>query len=111
MEPATPCSSRKSPSVRTPGRRMRTPRGIAAAGCGPSAPPVYEVRGQVTLNGVALPDAQIQFWHEVRGYDPPFARSASDGSYRVLARAGQYTVRILAQKTVPAPPGTSGASG
>lgn len=82
-----------------------------AVGCGPSGPTTHEVRGRVTFDGVALPDAQIQFWPESQWYDPPFTRSTKDGRYRAHVRPGEHTIRIRAQKTVAAPPGTRGPRG
>ena len=82
--------------------------GCVAMGCGPT---VVEIHGKVTLDGAAVPDAQIQFVSDDATLGPGFARAAADGSYRVLLRQGNYTVRILAQKKVPPPPGTIGLGG
>jgi len=77
-------------------------------GCGPV---FYEIHGKVTLDGTAVPDAQVQFISSDETQGPAFARADQAGRYRVLLRTGDYTVRILAQKSVPPPPGTPGPNG
>jgi len=79
-----------------------------AAGCAPSTVEIY---GRVTLDGAGVPDAQIQFVPGDTAVGPAFARATEEGTYRVLLLPGNYTVRILAQKTVPAPPDMIGARG
>ena len=80
----------------------------ALTGC---SAPTYEIHGQVTLDGVAVPDAQIHFVSTDEKLGPAFARADQDGKYRVVLLKGDYTVRILAQKMIPAPPGEVGYNG
>ena len=81
---------------------------LALAGC---APPTFEVKGQVTLDGSAVPDAQIQFVPTDATLGPSFSRADKDGRYRIALLKGDYKVRILAQKSAPAPEGAVGRGG
>jgi hypothetical protein len=78
------------------------------AGC---APPTYDIHGKVTLDGVAVPDAQITFVPADEKLGASFIRGDKDGHYRILLRKGDYTVRIAAQKSIPAPAGTVAYNG
>jgi hypothetical protein len=80
----------------------------AMSGCSPAT---YEIHGQVTLESAVVPDAQIQFISADEQVGPSFVRGDQDGQYRIRLRSGDYTVRIEAQKWVPAPPGTLGYNG
>lgn len=76
-----------------------------------SGPQLHEVRGTIKYDGKAVPGAQIQFAPDDRAGDPTSAVAAEDGTYVVRLQPGSYTIRILAQKSVPAPPGAKGPSG
>jgi hypothetical protein len=80
----------------------------ALSGCSPAT---QEVHGQVTLDGAVVPDAQIQFISSDEKLGPSFVRGDQDGHYRIRLPRGDYTVRIVAQKWVPAPPGKVGYNG
>jgi hypothetical protein len=80
----------------------------ALTGC---SPPTCEVHGQVTLDGVAVPDAQIHFVPADEKLGPAFVRAGEDGRYRISLLKGDYTVRIQALKSVPAPAGEVGYNG
>jgi hypothetical protein len=81
---------------------------VAMSGCSPAT---HEIHGQVTLDGAVVPDAQIQFISSDEKLGPSFVRGDQDGHYRIRLSSGEYTVRITAQKWVPAPPGTVGYNG
>jgi hypothetical protein len=80
----------------------------AMSGCSPAT---HEVHGQVTLDGAVVPDAQIQFISSDEKLGPSFVRGDQDGQYRIRLPRGDYTVRIVAQKWAPAPPGKVGYNG
>jgi hypothetical protein len=84
---------------------------VSVAGCEPSAAQLHEVKGTITFDGKVVSGAQVQFVPDGRSGDPASAISGDDGTYLVRVPAGAYTVRILAQKSVPAPPGAKGPSG
>lgn len=78
------------------------------AGCSPAT---YELHGKVTLDKTPIADAQIQFVPSDPALGPLFTRGSQDGTYRITLPRGDYTIRILAQKSVPPPPGTIGPGG
>lgn len=81
---------------------------VLAAGCGPT---LYEAHGTVTLGGTPVPNAQLLFVPDTKELGSLPARTAADGSYSVMLPPGDYTVRILAQKKIPAPTPQAGGSG
>jgi len=83
----------------------------AIMGCGPSGPVFHEVHGRVKLGGKDVPGAQVQFATDQKGIDAVTAICGEDGTYKLMVPAGEHTVRILAQKSVPAPKGLTGPYG
>jgi hypothetical protein len=81
---------------------------VAMSGCSSD---ISEIHGQVTLDGAVVPDAQIQFISSDEKLGPSFVKGDQEGQYRIRLPRGDYTVRITAQKWVPAPPGTVGYNG
>jgi hypothetical protein len=84
---------------------------FACAGCGSSATQLHEVRGTIKFDGKVVPGSQVQFVPDGRPGDPTSPVAGEDGTYLVRVPAGAYTVRLLAQKSVPAPPDAKGPSG
>ena len=80
-------------------------------GCGPATPPKYRVEGKVTLDKAPVPNAQLIFEPDDRTQGASSAQTDDDGTYDVDLRADGYTVRILAQKSVPATAKMIGPSG
>lgn len=79
---------------------------VAAAGCG-SGSKLYEVEGNVTLDGQDLPEGDIIFTPE----DPkigPEAGKIKDGKYKLKAKAGKMKVQIRATREVPGKKGPMG---
>jgi hypothetical protein len=76
---------------------------LGTGACSPTRP-AYKVQGVVTLDGSVVPGAQLQFTPEDQTQGAGFARSDENGAYQTSLPAGDYTVRILAQKRMPAPP-------
>ncbi|MCE9563044.1 MAG: carboxypeptidase-like regulatory domain-containing protein [Planctomycetes bacterium] len=84
---------------------------FAIVGCGPSEPVKHEVHGRVKLSGQDVPGAQVQFATDKAGVDAVTAICGEDGTYKLMVPAGENTVRILAQKLVPAKKGLTGPYG
>jgi hypothetical protein len=80
-------------------------------GCGAAGPPTYRIEGKVSLDKTPVANAQLLFDPEDRSQGAIAAHSDEDGAYDVDLRAGNYTVRILAHKTVPANAKIAGPSG
>lgn len=78
---------------------------ILLAGCGGSGPPLGDVRGKVTLDGKAVPKANLEFVPEGPGGSPSFGRTDKDGFYKLEfsqdrsgALIGKHTVTITTKK-------------
>ena len=84
---------------------------VAAAGCGPAAPPTYRIEGKVRLDKAPVANAQLLFEPDDRTQGASSAQTDDEGGYDLDLRAGAYTVRILAQKSVPATGKILGPSG
>lgn len=67
---------------------------LVAAGCGPGAPPLFDVRGKVTLSGTPLTDGNVTFENAGAGLAETVSIGA-DGTYSTRLLEGQYTVILM----------------
>lgn len=71
---------------------------IAALGCGPSGPKMYEVTGTITFDGKPVQYGEIVFSPEDKKYSADGVQIQTDGSYRVRVKEGAHIVRIIGMK-------------
>ena len=74
------------------------------SGCGggeDNTPPLFAVRGTVTLDGQPLPTGEVLFV-PVDGHGRPDAGKIADGKYELRCTQGAKTVSITSTKEVPA---------
>jgi hypothetical protein len=83
---------------------------LVIAGCGGSSVDLSTVTGTVTLDGVALEGATVEFQPTGEGGSPSYGDTDASGAYNLMftfskegATPGEHTVRI--SKTVAAPGG------
>lgn len=67
---------------------------LIVAGCGPGAPPLFDVRGKVTLSGTPLTDGNITFENAGAGLAETVAITP-DGTYSARLIEGPYTVTLM----------------
>lgn len=81
----------------TPRRILFAIAAIFVAGCGR---PATEITGTVTLDGVGLPDATLDFFPTSGVGRVSLTKTDARGQYRVAVSAGTLSVVILATKVV-----------
>lgn len=74
---------------------------IVLAGCGPSSPPVYTVKGTVTFEGAPVEEGDILFRPETTSLRAEGAKIIK-GEYTVKAHPGKNKISISASKVNPA---------
>lgn len=67
---------------------------LSFAGCGPGAPPLYDVKGKVSFEGSPLTDGNITFESPGAGIAET-AEIKADGTYTVKLIEGTYVVTLL----------------
>jgi hypothetical protein len=79
---------------------------LALSGCD-SGPKMYDVQGEVTLDGHPVPAGDIRFLPEETRFGPD-AGKFKDGKYLIKAREGRKRVEIWATREVPGKKGPMG---
>jgi hypothetical protein len=77
-------------------------------GCGTSGPQLSEVKGKVTVDGKAVPRAEVSFVPEAAGGSPSLGKTDAEGNYRLAftqdrfgALIGKHKVTITSKKISP----------
>ncbi len=69
---------------------------LFACGCGSGdeGPPMYEVKGSVTLKGKPVTEADVIFVPDSPGAQAAFGKTDASGAYKLSAVEGKYKVKV-----------------